>query len=455
MTAEAPYYRPLEGVRILDLTGHYAGAHATRVLADLGAEVVKIEATTHIDMVPRGLIPTDNIPTGHWWRRAAYYAERNINKLGITLDLNKDEGKEIFYDLLAASDVLAENYTPRVMRHFGFEYEKLKARKPDLVQLSLSGYGQSGPMGNAPANAPGMMAAAGLAVTMAMPREHPVMPTLSLADMWAGISCVGPIVAALRRRRATGEGERIDMAGREAGMGMMTSFAIQAQRPPSGDGRVYATAFLQCRGEEQWLVVCYRDEEQWGALCEELSIAAPPPMPGDPADPPQAVLDAAREADSVAVTHALQSRGVAAAPCSAGPQLLTDPHLTAREAFMVCEHEDPEIGPRPYGRAFPVRVLGRRPNPLREPPMALGRDNHAVMEGLLGYSRERVEALYESGVAGEQPTSRFGRAWATPMDTEAMLEDGGALSAPDYLEMLSQHFGRKIGPSMFPTVDDD
>ena len=452
MTAEAPFYEPLVGVRVLDLTGHYAGAHVTRILADLGAEVIKVEAAQHIDLVPRGLLPTDNRPTDLWWRRSGYYAERNLNKLGITLDLNSAGGKDVFFDLLAISDVLTENFTPRVMRHFGFEHERLRERKPDLIQLSLSGYGRDGPLGDAPANAHAMLAAAGLAKAMAYPSDRPLIPTLSLADMFAGISCVPPILAALQRRRETGEGELIDVAGREAPMAMGGGFVLQAQRPPAEAGPpAYRTVVLACRGEESWLVASYRDAAEWGALCEVLAVGEATPRPLDGDELPAIVRDRARGVDAEVAARELQARGVAAAPCLDGRQLLLDPHLRERGAFAVCHHDDPELGARPYGRAFPVRVRGRRPRPLEDAPLALGRDNRRVLGGLLGYPEERIQQLYDDGVAGEEPSSRFGRAWATPLDVEAMIADGGALPAPEYREALSAAYGTPIGP----VVDGD
>lgn len=446
-----PVYQPLAGVRVLDLTGQYAGSQITRVLADLGAEVNKVEATQHIDMVSRGLVPTDNLPTNHWWTRAAYWAERNINKRGITIDLTQDEGKAVFYDLLAVSDILTENYTPRVMRHFGFEYETLKQQKPGLIHVSLSGYGQEGPLANAPANAFGMLAAAGLAYAMGEPGPEPYLPTTSLADMYAGISTVGAILVALRRRRLTGEGERIDMAGREGGMPMAASFTIASQLEPEEPGeRTYSTVTLGCRGEESWLVVCYRDADEWAQLCGVLGLNDPPLPPIDPTEPPAEVIAAAAIADRHEVAAALQAAGVAAAPVQTGEDILLDPHFEDRDVFALCRHTDPEIGARPFGRAFPVRVLGTSGATLHDPPRDLGRDNRTVFSEVLGYSEERINELYATGIAGEEPSTRFGRAWATPLDTEAMIHDGGALPAPDYLEVLSERFGERVGPTHWP-----
>ncbi len=446
-----PIYQPLAGVRVLDLTGQYAGSQITRILADLGAEVNKVEAARHMDMVSRGLVPTDNRPTNHWWTRTAYWAERNINKRGITVDLTTDEGKEVFYDLLDVSDIIAENYTPRVMRHFGFEYETLKARKPGLIHISLSGYGQEGPLANAPANAFGMLAAAGLAYAMGEPGPAPYLPTTSLADMYAGISAATSILVALRRVRLTGEGERIDMAGREGGMAMGSGFVLGSQLPPDQPGeRVYSTVILGCAGDEEWLVVCYRDAEEWAQLCGVLGIEDPPDPPADPDDPPEEVVRAAAAADRHAVASALQAAGVAAAPVQTGRDILLDPHFEERDVYALCRHTDPEIGARPFGRAFPVRVLGARGTELRDPPRDLGRDNREVFREVLGYSDERIDALYEAGVAADGPSTRFGRAWATPLDTEAMIHDGGALPAPDYLEVLSERFGERVGPLRWP-----
>ena len=454
-----PVYRPLAGVRVLDLTGQYAGSQITRILADLGAEVNKVEAARHIDMVSRGLVPTDNLPTDRWWTRAAYWAERNINKRGVTIDLTLDEGKEVFYDLLAVSDVLAENYTPRVMRHFGFDYESLKRRKPGLIQISLSGYGQEGPLANAPANAFGMLAAAGLAYAMGAPGPEPYLPTTSLADMYAGISAAGAVLVALRRRRLTGEGERIDMAGREAGMAMAAGFTLASQLPPGEPDepgeRVYATYTLACAGEESWLMVSCRDEGEWAQLCAVLGLGDPPDPPADPADLPPEVVRAAARADRHEAAAALQAAGVAAAPVQTGRDILLDPHFRERDVFALCRHSDPGIGARPFARAFPVRVLGARGTELRDPPRDLGRDNRAVFREVLGYSDERIDGLYERGVAAGEPSTRFGRAWATPLDTGAMIEDGGALPAPDYLDVLSERFGERVGPARRPDPDPD
>ncbi len=197
-------------------------------------------------------------------------------------------------------------------------------------------------------------------------------------------------------------------------------------------------------------MVSYRDAEQWRALCEVLGLVEAPPPPDDESEPPPAVVEAAAQAEAAEVARELQARGVAAAPVLTGRDLLLDPHYREREVFALCEHTDPEIGPRPFGRAFPVRVLGAGPAELRDPPRDIGRDNHSVFRDLLGYSEERFAELYELGVAGEVPSTRFGRAWATPIDTEGMILDGGALPAPDYLEVLSERFGTRVGPSRWP-----
>ena len=232
---------------------------------------------------------------------------------------------------------------------------------------------------------------------------------------------------------------------------MAASFTLASQLPPEEPGaRVYSTVTLACRGAESWLMVCYRDAGEWAQLCAVLGLDEPPEPPADPAATPAAVVEAAASADRHEVASALQAAGVAAAPVQTARDLFLDPHFEERDVFALCHHSDPEVGARPFGHAFPVRVLGARHGELRDPPRDLGRDNRTVFREVLGYSDERIDELYAAGIAGEEPSTRFGRAWATRLDTAAMIHDGGALPAPDYLELLSERFGERVGPTRWP-----
>ncbi|MCH7718867.1 MAG: CoA transferase, partial [Chloroflexi bacterium] len=132
--------KPLEGVRVMDLTQVFAGPTCTRILADLGAEVIRMEAPTRLD-ITRNLIHVDNDGQDLPWERTLYFAIRNAGKKEIVVDLNQPRGRELVRGLIAQSDVLAESFTPRVMRAFELDYEHVRQIKPEIVMISLSGYG--------------------------------------------------------------------------------------------------------------------------------------------------------------------------------------------------------------------------------------------------------------------------------------------------------------------------
>ena len=135
----------MEGVRVIDLTMAYAGPTGTRVWADMGAEVIKVESEQRIDMPTRVLMFPDNEPGEEPWNRGGYFHRLNVNKYGITLNLNDPKGVEIFKRLVKISDVVAENFSPRAMQNFGLDYEVLKGIKPDIIMVSMSGFGNTGP----------------------------------------------------------------------------------------------------------------------------------------------------------------------------------------------------------------------------------------------------------------------------------------------------------------------
>ncbi|MEX0786827.1 MAG: CoA transferase, partial [Dehalococcoidia bacterium] len=207
--------RPLQGVRVTDLTQVFAGPSCTRILADLGAEVIRMEAPGRLD-VTRNLIHVDNDGQSVPWERALYFTIRNAGKKEIVLDLNQERARELLRELIAQSDVLAESFTPRVMRAFELDYQRVREIKPDIVMISLSGFGQNGPYSDWSAYGMGLEPASGVSQLTGYAGGPPLRSGLSFTDPYSGFIGAGAVLAALHYRRKTGKGQYIDLSEHEA-----------------------------------------------------------------------------------------------------------------------------------------------------------------------------------------------------------------------------------------------
>ena len=194
--------KPLTGLRVLDFTWMVAGPYATRIFADFGAEVIKVQSKR----TARG---AESNPTG-------YFNTWNRNKRGITLDLSHPEAREIVLKLTAKSDVVIENFSPRVMSNWGLDYGKLKEVNPDLIMLSMSAMGQRGPWKDYVAFAPTLHALSGLTHLTSFEKDFPIGLGFAYADIVAGLYAAFAVLAALEYRDRTGQGQYIDLSEYEA-----------------------------------------------------------------------------------------------------------------------------------------------------------------------------------------------------------------------------------------------
>ena len=218
--------RSLDGVRVLDLCRVWAGPLATRLLGDLGAEVIKIESVQRAD----GRGPAELPPEVPWqwgifpagqtgerpWNRVGIFNKLNRNKLGITLDLSRPAGVEVFKALVGVSDVVIENYTPRVMRNFGLDYPALKALIPAIIMVSLPGFGTTGPYKDYLSLGTVIESSSGIASLMGYEGGPPHLAGVSFPDPAAALNAAAGILLALFHRRRTGRGQFIDLSQSEA-----------------------------------------------------------------------------------------------------------------------------------------------------------------------------------------------------------------------------------------------
>jgi crotonobetainyl-CoA:carnitine CoA-transferase CaiB-like acyl-CoA transferase len=412
----------LQGIRILDLTRVWSGPLAVRILTDLGAEAIRIEsrgqrgpaAVPDWQVKRSGFYPNDERGE-RGWNRNAFINEMNRNKLGVTLELNRPEGVEIFRRLVAISDVVIENYSPRVLGNLGIDYAHLRAMRPDIILVSMPGYGLSGPYRDRVAYGTTLEPEAGLSCLMGYPDRGPQRLGVAYPDPVAGIHAAGAVLLALWHRRCTGEGQHVELAQIESAIAMIGEFVLAYQLTgalPSRLGNRHPWmaphGCYPCRGEDRWVTIAVRSNSEWQALCDMLGQ---PWLGADQrfATPlsrwhHQEALDAiiaawTRERDAFEVMRALQQAGVPAGVVCDGRDLATNPHLAARGFFPRLEH--PDAGTHFYP-GLPIH-LSRTPAAYRTDAPALGQHNRFVLAELLGLTEARVDALASAGIIGDRP----------------------------------------------------
>ena len=446
---------PLSGIRVLDLTRAYAGPVGTLYLADLGADVVKVEAAGRPDVPTRYINPADSDPGEKPWERAAYFHRLNVGKRDITLDLTTESGKVVFKQLVAHCDVVAENYNPQTMGRFGLGYEVLREINPGLIMVSMSGFGADGPRRHWAAYYPAMEGMAGLTSITGYESGETLSSLTGYGDWALGTVGAMAVLAALQHRDRTGEGQWIDVSGRDAilsGIGeAIVDHAVNHRSwKPNGNSTPGMAPHdtYRCRGPDSWLAITVRNDDDWRAFCQVL---------GDPSwVREEKYSDAQRREqnqnamrshieqwtsrqDKHAAAMALLNAGIPAAPVLSPGETLYDPQLKARGYFEVIRH--PEVGQRIFPRQVSACYSGFAHKQRSHSP-TLGQHNHEVLESVLGLSASEIESLESSGILGSVPTRPSRR---PPEPSAESLRRRGAEVDDRYLENLSRFYGVAIG----------
>jgi len=412
---------PLSGIRVLDLTRLWSGPLAGRILADLGAEVIHIlgRATLAAEPVSTetarrlGIYP-ENRPGERPWDRVSTDNDFHRNKRGMTLELHIPEGAEVFKRLVGVSDVVLENFSPRVMPNFGLDYEELKKIRPDLIYCSLSGYGLTGPAREEVAYGSNIEAFSGSAFLTGYADGDPLPAGNPWPDAAAALHAVSAVLTALLFRRKTGQGQRIDLAQSESALCLMgeviLAFGLSQERPRRQGNRHSAytpSGCYPCRGEDQWVGLAVLDEAERRALARLLGRSdglgdegfSHPRRRDRQEASDQGITAWTRRRDPEEAMTLLQEAGVPAGAVRSAEELLADRHLKERGFFVEVVH--PEWGRRKYVR-LPIGFSGCPPPPQRPAPR-LGEDNEEILRGLLGLSEEEVRNLEKKGIIGNRP----------------------------------------------------
>lgn len=399
-------YLPLSGVRVADFSWAWAGPHCAIQLADMGADVIKVESRNRMD-TSRTVGPyRPDEPMDP--NKSLRYTNFNRGKAGITLNLRDAAAVSMAHRLIAVCDVVIENFAPGVMERLGLGYEALSRIRPDLVMISLSGFGNSGPERDYVAYGYTIEAYAGLAEMTGFTHGPPQALGLPYADPAGGLVGAAAILAALRHRALTGEGQHIDLSEAETLLTCLTEgYAILAgtgQDPPrlgNADAHWSPHNVYPCR-DGRWLAIAVTTEAQWRSLVRFLGSPAWTAgerfatMAGRVAG--RAEIDAAIAAwsagqDAAETAGRLQEAGVPATLSQHAGDLMHDPHLIARNFFQPIDH--PSMGYRPVISA-PFR-FGTDPQPVRRAAPNIAEDNIPVLQRLLGTTEAAYAALEAQG----------------------------------------------------------
>lgn len=426
---------PLQGLRVLEMGQLIAIPSAMKMLADMGAEVIRMESIHRLESY-RNASLYENNSDGPFWNRGANFYEQNRNKLGLTLDLGRPAGLNILKELIKVTDIFAENFTPRVMKSFGIEYEDLIQIKPDLIMVSSTGYGFDGPWANFGATGPATESASGMAIMTGYKNDMPIMPEIPYIDYTAAEHTVFAIMSALIHRHSTGEGQFIDISQTETSSATvpeaLLDFIVNKRIEPrqGNDDPIMAPhGCFSCIGTDKWITIAVSTDDQWDSLCEILKIDSTTQKStkyqssmerwSNRDELHNLINEHTKGWDNTELTHILQQKGIPAGLVMESPDLLFDPHLKARNFYEIVEHHpSTDMPPLPYAS----RPWKFSETPAVTPKAApiMGQDNELILKELLGKTEEEFQELLETEIIGFKPTQ------------------GTPVKAPDPKEQLRQ-----------------
>lgn len=400
--------RPLKGVRIIDFTQAWIGPFATAMLADLGADVIKVESHRRPDIWRHSMTKpgTPSNPDAHPLNTSANFASTNRNKRGIAVDLNEKRGRDVARELVRTADVVTSNFTPRVMRKFGLDHAALAAAKRDIITVTWSGYGDTGPYADYKANGATIEAMAGWDALFGYADGDPMVMGFYQLDAITGLKMAACTLLALVHRDQTGEGQEvvgsmiaaaIPYIGEEV---MRASCAGSNTRWGNRHPGMSPHGVYPARGDDQWIALACRNDEDWRKLAGLIGMAADMLPSLSARQAAENEIDT-RIADwsrcrlrSAAVAEAVAG-GVPAAPVLDVLEILDYPEFAAREWFPEQHH--PDLGALRYG-GFPWR-FARAELAAERPPPRLGEHTGEVLVEI-GLDAAEIDALYRDDVVG-------------------------------------------------------
>ncbi|NMC31775.1 MAG: CoA transferase [Veillonellaceae bacterium] len=391
----------LEGITVLDLTRVLAGPFASMMMADMGANVIKIEeAGKGADCRQMG--PFKN-------GESAYYMNLNRNKKGMTLNLKAPKGKQIFKDLVKKADVVLENYRPGTMAKLGLGYDVLKEINPGIIYAAVSGFGQYGPYTKRPGYDIISQAMSGLMSTTGWPGGDPTRSGTAMGDVLGGLSVTIGVLAAIYNRSHTGLGQVVDVAlvdSAVASLEIINMIYLVENRLPQRIGNRYESVYPydSFQAKDDLVIIGAGNDKLFGLFAKHIGK---PELVDHPdyaktrdrvknhAAVKQFVEEWTKTKTVAEIVDELLAIGVPAAPIYNIAQVAADPHIAgAREMFVDIVH--PKAGPIKITGPH-IKLSDTKPS-IRTPSPALGEHNEEVLSSMLGMTKDEIEALKQEGV---------------------------------------------------------
>ncbi|WP_411678226.1 CaiB/BaiF CoA transferase family protein [Caproicibacter sp.] len=395
----------LKGCKVLDLTRVLAGPYCAMLLADMGADVTKIE------MPGKGDDSRANAPMvqSNGLKESAYYMNLNRNKRGMTLNLKSEDGKDIFKKLVKQSDIVLENYRPGVMEHLGLGYDELRKVNPGIVYGCVSGFGHYGPYSQRAGYDIVGQAMSGLMSTTGWPGGPPTRTGTAIADVVGGLNCAIGVLAAYSHKLQTGEGEKVDISlvdGMVSALEIINMIYLVQERVPTRIGNRYEAVYpydtFRAKGEDQYVVIAAGNDKLFGLLAGVMGL---PELAEDPRfrtnilrvqnhEALKPIVEAWTAQYTIdEVVEMLLKVGCPAAPINTIDRVVKDPHIAgARKMFVECNH--------PIGK---LTITGDQikltNHPIEEfrPAPLLGQQTMEILGEKLGLSESRINELKAKG----------------------------------------------------------
>ena len=409
---------------------------ALHIMADMGAEVIKVESHTLFRTEEARVLYADNDPGDQPWNREGSFNALQRSKLGVTLNLKTPEGVQAFKDLAQISDVVVENNRAGTMQRLGLGYEELVKVKPDLIYMSNTGFGYTGPWRRYAGIGRMFELTCGLSQFTGYPDEGPRRVGKAFFDLHVGWMATFAILAALHYREQTGKGQWLDFSMYQVGVATMGD-AILDYVANGRNGQIMGNrhnwfaphGVYRCKGDDKWVAIAVENDDQWNTLChvmndpdwsreEKFTTGGGRWSHQDEID--RHLNNWTKDHSHLELMTLLQTSGIPASAVMNSREILTDPHMQARKFYEPIEHP-PEtgIGKKLYfGRPW---KMSKTPSFIRRPAPKLGEHNELILGDMLGRTPTEIEKLYEIGVLGTLPESPPS---FQPPTHERQIEDG-------------------------------
>ena len=393
----------LTGVRILDLTRVLAGPFCTMLLADMGAEVIKIEEPEKGDDT-RAFPPFLN-------DFSAYFGNMNRNKKSITMNLKNEKAKEVFKEMVKKADVVVENYKPGTMKKLGIGYEELKEINPQIIFASISGFGQYGPYTERPGYDIVGQAVGGLMSVSGWPDSPPTRSGTAMGDVLGGLNCCIGILAALKGRDVTGKGQSVDVSLVDSVVSAMETiiqiYLVEGRVPGRiGNRYEFIAPYDTFPALDGWVVIAVGNNAVWKRFCEVIErkdLIEHPDFLNNPdrvknhAKLTEIVSDWTKTKTVDSIVEYLLENSIPTAPINDVPRIVNDPHIAgAREMFIDMKTPNGDIM---KAVACPIKFSETKAT-VRTSPPKLGEHSELVLKEVLGLDESAIEKIKKDGALG-------------------------------------------------------